>query len=251
MPTGRKHCPVCNTGHTDREILRHIREKHPAAILSTDELDTLGARHCEHCRAVVSKSGKGNHNCVPSRSRAHTSSQQKACSQSALVSSERCDISPEQHAAAIQPEPGQQRAPQTGKRPTDHIRYAAQTVPKGVKTEFSLAAAMLVRKVLETATAGGEEHEQAREDFMWLPYRVLSNTNGSHRRGAKVLGNLKRLKEGSLPDPELLSATNRRATEHRIAKQVHKHLKNGNITRAAAPWRRQRLQSSQPKPERS
>lgn len=328
MPTGRKHCPVCNTSHTDREILRHIREKHPAAILSTDELDSLGARHCEHCRAVVSKSGKGNHNCVPSRSRAHTStsSQPKACSQSALVSSvratrstsrkvtqvsdsdraptqaprepaddtdlrtsrttsrtasvergsrlgwtkqrsssqnsrdsgsqhepdterllrdlldipaascdlqERCDNSPEQHAAATQPEPGQQPAPQTGKRPTDHIRYAAQTVPKGVKTEFSLAAAMLVRKVLETATAGGEEHQQAREDFMWFPYRVLSNTNGSHRRGAKVLGNLKRLKEGSLPDPEPLSATNRRATEHRIAKQVHKHMKNGNITRAA------------------
>jgi hypothetical protein len=89
---------------------------------------------------------------------------------------EQSDINPEQHAAATQPEPGQQPAPQTEKRPTDHIRYAAQTVPKGAKTEFSLAAATLVRKGLETATTGGRENKQAREHFILLPYRVLSKT---------------------------------------------------------------------------
>jgi hypothetical protein len=69
------------------KLLRHICEKYPAAILSTEQLDSLGARHCKHCREAVSKSGKGHHNCKPSRSRAHasTSSQQRLCSQLALV----------------------------------------------------------------------------------------------------------------------------------------------------------------------
>jgi hypothetical protein len=55
MPTGRKKlCPLCKPSHTDREILRHVREKHPIAIVSKDQLESPGARHCRQCRAVVS-----------------------------------------------------------------------------------------------------------------------------------------------------------------------------------------------------
>jgi hypothetical protein len=328
MPTGRKQCPVCNTSHTDRGILRHIREKHPSSTLSKDQLVLLGAQHCKRCRAVVSATGKGTHNCVPYRSHAAPSSLEERIlrsdsgsvpstrttrstrgtvshssqldsvhpqpprepadarirkSGSCLRQTAEIDVpsplnkpdhrttpqgcrgsnsespheprseqalrdlleSPvpsrdaqihsewgaEQEAAITQPEPEQRG--QTGKQPADPTCYAAQTVPKGVKREFSLAAASLARKVLETATTGGEEHDQAKKNFLRFPFRVLSNTNSSHRRGAKLLGNLKRLREGSLPEPKAMTATKWIAAERRLAQQVHKQLKKGNITRAA------------------
>jgi hypothetical protein len=86
MPTGRKLCPVCNTSHTDREILRHVRDKHPKAILSKDQLDSLSASQCRQCQAVVSATSKGTHTCLPSRSDGASSAQSDRRSYSLVVS---------------------------------------------------------------------------------------------------------------------------------------------------------------------
>jgi hypothetical protein len=102
-----------------------------------------------------------------------------------------------------------------------------------VKKEIITAGAKRLRQVLETAGTGGKVHELAKREFLLFPHKVLSNTNSSHRRGAAVLVNLKRLQEGRLLDPKPLSEAKRKAIDCRIGRQVHKQLRNGNVTRAA------------------
>jgi hypothetical protein len=61
----RKTCPVCQSSYTRRHILRHIRDQHPGQLLSTVQLEFLGAKHCARCKKVVSSSDKGLHTCQP------------------------------------------------------------------------------------------------------------------------------------------------------------------------------------------
>jgi len=241
MPQGRKKCPLCNASQCPREILRHIRDKHPSVLLTREQLDSLGARQCQTCRKVLSESGKGTHLCVTAQTSVST---QQTCHASGKLSgsrngtvpsaprvtrgncsarlynksdkgaeqqvpqvtadnavttrSGRCtagalsrDVSPEQqrartpsqcsqgsgseyepeqvlrellesparstdsqidgvsaskteqHAAQTQQEPVQQLPTQAEKQQSQHIHYAAQTVPKGTKAAFSEVAAPL------------------------------------------------------------------------------------------------------------
>jgi hypothetical protein len=52
------------------------------------------------------------------------------------------------------------------------VRYAAQAVPKGVKKEFSMAGAKLMRQVLATAGTGGAIHKLAEIELLLFPQNV-------------------------------------------------------------------------------
>ena len=73
----------------------------------------------------------------------------------------------------------------------------------------------------------------AKAHFMNLPHLILSNANGLRRRTARMLGNLERFKEGTLPKLTPLSAPQKRAAEQRVARPVYKQLTLGHVTRAA------------------
>lgn len=134
--------------------------------------------------------------------------------------------------AQTQPEPIQAPGAQPDRQSTPQIHYSAQAVPKEVKKDWSQAGAALWRKVITAAATGGDEHERAKEEVQLFPSRILGNTNGSYRRKAKVQGNLKRYKEGTLPQPKPISPQKRKAAEQRVARQVQEQLVNGNVTRA-------------------
>jgi hypothetical protein len=65
-------CPVCRTSHGSREILRHIRSKHPNETFSRDLLWYLRAQQCSRCRKILPLSGKGSLACEPSQSQIPT-----------------------------------------------------------------------------------------------------------------------------------------------------------------------------------
>ena len=62
----------------------------------------------------------------------------------------------------------------------------------------------------------------AKEECTNFPHRILSNTNGSYRRQHRNFGNLKRIKEGTLPEPKSPSAPQKRAAEQSVARQFNK-----------------------------
>lgn len=56
---------------------------------------------------------------------------------------------------------------------SQHIHYAAQTVPKGCKAAFSEIAAKALNRCVATAETGGAEHESAQQDLLLLLSRLL------------------------------------------------------------------------------
>ena len=61
----RVTCPLCSTSLLRKGILRHLKESHSGARLTEDQLETVGGKHCLHCKQVVSASlvNGGNHKC--------------------------------------------------------------------------------------------------------------------------------------------------------------------------------------------
>lgn len=112
------------------------------------------------------------------------------------------------------------------------IHYAAQTVPKGATTAFSQVTAEILNRWVAASQAAGTEHAQCTDDLFKLATRLLNNTNGSRRRGHKVHSNIKRYRQGVLDHPQPIPAAKKRAAEQQVAKQVHKQLTRGNISRA-------------------
>lgn len=114
-----------------------------------------------------------------------------------------------------------------------NIHYAAPTVPQGSTEAFSEAAAIALEACVDTCGSPGQEHTVAQQNLMLLPSRLLGCNNGSRRRQHKVLGSIKRYLQGQIPEPRPVKAAKQRSAEQQIAKQVHRQLANGNVTRAA------------------
>jgi hypothetical protein len=271
-PMDRKTCPVCKKSLTHREILRHIRQEHPRTPLSRSALTYLGAQHCALCKQVVSSTGKGKHDCKPPpREFENSQSETSVCTsrgssevvraingpiaegrarqrvitneaspdrlQDQAVEEVEQNVLPlqsviEDHAGHVdQPVLGDLPAQQTTSS-SSNIHYAAQAVPQKAKEAFSQLAATALLKLVNTGGSVGADHTKAQEDVLLLSTRLLHNTNGSHRRGAKVQANIRRYRQGEQRDLQPVPAAKRRAAENQIARNVHKQLQRGNITRA-------------------
>ena len=114
-----------------------------------------------------------------------------------------------------------------------NIHYAAPTVPQGCTEAFSEAAAMALEAIVDTCGSPGQEQATAQRNLLMLPSRLLGCSNGSRRRQHKVLGGIKRYLQGQILEPRPLKEAKKRSAEQQVAKQVHKHLAKGNVSRAA------------------
>jgi hypothetical protein len=107
-----------------------------------------------------------------------------------------------------------------------------QVVPTGARAAFSQVTADALNRWIAAAVAGGVDFQSSTRELFLLATRLLNNANGSRQIHRKVQANIKHYKQGVLDDPKTMPAARQRAVEQQVAKQIHKQLMRGNISRA-------------------